>query len=223
MDGRIFDERKVDEQTDTEITLGVGKLVGLFFAVVVLCAVFFGIGFSLGKSSVPSNATELIPSSSSSASAKPAAASGAVAAQSAAPVTEPTSAADSSSQPAAEPISASTTEPVEKASMPAAPATTAPQARTAPEVTHAAAAPSGATNAPTATAYVVQVAAVRKKEDAEALVAALKRKQYAAFVVSNPLVDPLFHVQIGPFTDSKDADALKTRLINDGYTPIVKR
>src|SRR6185312_3631345 len=37
---------------DTEITLGTGKMLALFFGLVALCAVFFGMGFSLGKSSV---------------------------------------------------------------------------------------------------------------------------------------------------------------------------
>ncbi len=40
---------------DTEITLGTGKMLALFFGLVALCAVFFGMGFSLGKSSAKSN------------------------------------------------------------------------------------------------------------------------------------------------------------------------
>src|SRR6185369_16178784 len=40
-----------DQQQDTELTLGVGKLLGLFFLLVVLCAVFFSLGYSLGKGS----------------------------------------------------------------------------------------------------------------------------------------------------------------------------
>ena len=35
---------------DTEITLGTGKMLALFFGLVALCAVFFGMGFSLGRS-----------------------------------------------------------------------------------------------------------------------------------------------------------------------------
>src|SRR5271170_3565162 len=37
---------------DTEITLGTGKMLALFFGLVAICAVFFGMGFSLGRSSV---------------------------------------------------------------------------------------------------------------------------------------------------------------------------
>jgi hypothetical protein len=36
---------------DTEITLGVGKLLGLFLLLAAICAIFFSIGFSLGKTS----------------------------------------------------------------------------------------------------------------------------------------------------------------------------
>lgn len=73
------------------------------------------------------------------------------------------------------------------------------------------------------TPYFVQVAAVTKQEDAEALVDALKNKQYAAFVATNAANEKLFRVQVGPFNDVKDAEAARSRLINDGYNPIVKK
>jgi len=75
---------------------------------------------------------------------------------------------------------------------------------------------------PTA-AYFVQVAAVTKQEDADALVDALKKKQYPAFVAANSAADKFLRVQVGPFTDLKDAEAMRTRLINDGYNPILKK
>jgi len=36
---------------DTEITLGTGRLLGLFFGLVVVCALFMGLGYTLGRSS----------------------------------------------------------------------------------------------------------------------------------------------------------------------------
>jgi len=36
---------------DTEITLGTGKMLALFFGLVALCGLFFGLGFSLGRGS----------------------------------------------------------------------------------------------------------------------------------------------------------------------------
>jgi len=67
------------------------------------------------------------------------------------------------------------------------------------------------------------VAAVSKQEDADALVDALKKKQYSAFVAAQSAADKLFHVQVGPFSDVKDAEATRTRLVGDGYSPILKR
>jgi len=70
--------------------------------------------------------------------------------------------------------------------------------------------------------YFVQVAAVTKQDDAEALVEALKKKQYPAFTNSSS-PDKLFRVQLGPFGDIKEAEGIRTRLINDGYNPILKK
>ncbi len=69
--------------------------------------------------------------------------------------------------------------------------------------------------------YMVQVAAVSKQEDAEILMKALQKKQYPVYI-SNIAGDALFHVQVGPFTDPKDAESMRSRLSADGYSPIVK-
>jgi cell division septation protein DedD len=69
---------------------------------------------------------------------------------------------------------------------------------------------------------LVQVAAVTKEEDADALVDALKKKQYPAFATTNA-VDKLVHVQVGPFNDMKQAEDTRTKLMNDGYNPILKK
>ncbi len=42
------------ETQDTEITLGTGKLLGIFFGLVTICAVFFTMGYMLGHSATPS-------------------------------------------------------------------------------------------------------------------------------------------------------------------------
>src|ERR1700676_2931133 len=40
------------EGNDTEITLGVGKLLALFFGLGILCGLSLGVGYSLGRNSV---------------------------------------------------------------------------------------------------------------------------------------------------------------------------
>ena len=60
------------------------------------------------------------------------------------------------------------------------------------------------------------------KRAAEALVESLKSRQYSAFIV-NPSLDKFFHVQVGPFTDIKDAESMRAKLVSDGYNPILKK
>lgn len=86
--------------------------------------------------------------------------------------------------------------------------------------------PAGSTPDPTTTlptsGYFVQVAAVSKQEDADSLVDALKKKEYPAFVAP-AAADKLFRVQVGPYSDIKEAEGMRTKLIGDGYSPILKK
>jgi DedD protein len=184
----------VDDANDTEITLGTGKMLGIFFGLVILCAVFFGMGFSMGRNSVRS-APELLPSPSTSSGNRPSASAGKSPEQ---PQTTSTE-----SKPAQQ------TTPDSSANNSGQPATTSDQS-----------APQG--SAPPGGGYFVQVAAVSKQEDAEALVESLKGRQYSAFIV-NPSPDKFFHVQVGPFTDIKEAENMRAKLVSDGYNPILKK
>ena len=69
----------------------------------------------------------------------------------------------------------------------------------------------------------MQVAAisVTHKEDAEMLRGSLQRRGYAV-AIHQGTQDQLLHVQIGPLASKKDAEAMKTRLLADGYNAIVK-
>jgi DedD protein len=35
--------------------------------------------------------------------------------------------------------------------------------------------------------------------------------------------DKLFHVQVGPFADIKEAESMRSKLLSDGYNPILKK
>jgi len=187
------DSMRVDDANDTEITLGTGKMLAIFFGLVILCAVFFGMGFSMGRNSVRS-APELLPSPSSSGNTRPSA---------------------SANKPADQPSSSSESKPAQQTPDTSSPngsgqaATPSDQSTPQPPV-------------PPGTGYSVQVAAVSKQEDAEALVESLKGRQYSAFIV-NPSPDKLFHVQVGPFADIKDAESARAKLVSDGYNPILKK
>jgi cell division septation protein DedD len=72
------------------------------------------------------------------------------------------------------------------------------------------------------TGIMVQVAAVSKQEDADALVKALRKKEYPVFVVTQA-DNKLFHVQVGPFAQQRDAEAMRAKLSGDGYNAIIKK
>lgn len=61
------------ERTDTEFTLGLRSILGIFFGLVLICGVFFGFGYSLGRSnSVKPSAAPLVNAQSTPGTAAPA-------------------------------------------------------------------------------------------------------------------------------------------------------
>jgi cell division protein FtsN len=54
-------------------------------------------------------------------------------------------------------------------------------------------------------------------------VEALKKKEYPAFVAASVSTDKLFRVQLGPYSEVKEAEGMRARLIADGYSPILKK
>ena len=198
-------EKDSEQVQDTEITLNTGKLLGIFFALAIVCGVFFTMGYLLGKSTSAGGRTEIVGTipASGSAAGKPAAGNKVQPQAQTCPPDSPNCTAspagnsDSGSKSA---DSASTQSSAGKSTD----SSTGPDAKNA-----------------TSGSFMVQVAAVSKQEDAEILKTALQKKQYPVFI-ANSAGDPLFHVQVGPFTDKKDAEAMRVRLAGDGYNAIVK-
>lgn len=191
-------------EEDVEVTLGTGKLLGLFIGMVAVCAIFFGLGYSMGKSAAP--AGSLVSESGptvASGMAKPVAGKEAVATE-AAP----------SPTPSQNDLTFYKSVGTNEANAKLTPA---------PKVAEAAApAKSPAPEMHSGAGYVVQVAAVAKQEDAEALADALRKKSYPVFVMSTGN-DKLVRVQIGPFAELKQAEEMKAKLAGDGYNAIVKK
>jgi len=166
-------------QQDTEITFGTGRMLAIFFVFVLVCAFFFAIGFSLaGKTTTAVNGLSMSPS----AELQPApfglprqkTTRTALPRQRRSPAilvfTRPW--ARKNADAALTPPEAKT--PTENAAAPAADKTPKAATETAPAT-------------PAAGSYYVQVAAVTRKEDADALVEALKKKQYPP---SPPAIPP---------------------------------
>lgn len=179
-------------------------MLALFFTFVLVCAGFFAIGFSLGRKTsmlTVGNGLSAITNSRSPAvkdnTPKPASQS-----------------AGSSFYKSEGPEAANTdlSSKSAKAQSAPTPATETPAASAPP-----------ATSVPANAGFFVQVAAVSRQEDAEALVEALKKKQYPAFAANNSSTDKYYHVLVGPYADFKEADAMRSRLVGDGYNPIVKK
>lgn len=219
----------MSENQDTELTLSTGKLLGFFFGMVIICGIFFSLGYLVGKGSSQAGAPVMTDSAvnsniSTTGGAKPAA--GHTASTDAA--AKPCADGDTSCTPAAG---------GETAAISTAPASgdaatkdagidtkTNPAAADTAKPTTAAknVAPELSSSPQSLTGIMVQVAAVTKQEDADALVKALRKKEYPVFVVTQA-DNKLFHIQVGPFAQQKDAEAMRAKLAEDGYNAILKK
>ena len=247
----LFDEDDREEtKSDADLTLGIGSLLSIFFGVVLICGIFFGFGYSMGRRNARSTILPAATSPSQAAAAAPPLPANEL---SGAPL-KPQAPEDASAPPSgsahAAPDKASAKPSLPTSAKPAAPDnSTSKPFRTARVVepatpdpslsavpyTHRAPLPTkphAGTMAPLAQApgdspiipgqpIMVQIAAVSRQEDANVLAGALRKRGF------NPTVRPgtsdkFFHVQVGPFTDKAQADAMKQHLLADGYNAIVK-
>jgi cell division septation protein DedD len=205
---------------DTEIALGTRSLLAIFFGLVLICSIFFGLGYSVGRAGGSRAASEpSAPPLPDSHLSKPSPG------QALTPVEPPSTTAGGGDGAAPEsdgtagpqpgsaetrpavsaPVSSPASSPASGAQAPAKTAATPPAAKPATMVPAAAAA-----------SFMVQVAAVRIPQDAEILVDALKRHGYTAVVRNEP------QDQLGPFNSRTDAMAMRAKLLTDGYNAVVK-
>jgi cell division septation protein DedD len=68
---------------------------------------------------------------------------------------------------------------------------------------------------------MVEVMALSHESDADVMVAALKRRGYNV-AVNRISQDSLLHLDVGPFANKNDAEAMRQRLITDGYNATMK-
>lgn len=218
--------RGEDHGQDRELTISSTTLLAIFFGLVLMCGLFFGLGYTLGRRA-PSDASQL-PSATASTNApepsvsvsKPSAASQpAETATPAAADPQATDTSDTSTSPAAaETQSDSLPAKISQTAENLAPATVkaalplSTQPAEPPATTPSAAVPSG---------IMVQIAAISNPADADVLVSALQKRGYSV-IARHAVGDPLIHVQVGPFTNRADAIAMRQKLLSDGYNAILK-
>jgi DedD protein len=204
---------------EREISLGASTILGIFFALALGAAAVFGLGYTLGRKSAQTAA--IAPDTASAAtilnSPKPAAGSQAPAPANSQPATD---------TPADATVAGDTPQPTTNNQQPAT-AVTVPL--TPPGTTPAdamiagdkAPTPQPTTNNQQPATFMVQVAAVSSQDVADILLASLQKKGYSVAARHEPQ-DNLLHVQIGPFARRPDAEAMRQRVLADGFNAIVK-
>jgi len=192
---------------DGDRSIGSRHILGLFFGVVVLCCIFFTLGYVMGRDQARAGGRGEPPAKSAATEtgtppgwsvSTPASNDAGKSAGGAAP--SPRSGAGSSTEPAAGHPSKSAAETKRPAGMPG---------KFEPPLI-----PRGA--------IVLQIAALTKDQDALAMAGALQEKSFPAFVLT-PSADNFYRVQVGPYADAKSADQAKRSLESAGFKVIVKR
>lgn len=198
----------MNDPHDREITLGSTTLLAIFFGLVLLCGLFFGMGYTLGRRSPVAASADATDKAATTALVgdsrpKPSASAQVAVPQ---PVVEETPAPDP--QPEAASESATAAPKVQEAVLqtstvkPAMPST-----------------PADGTTAPNG--IMVQIAAISNPADADVLVSALRKHGYTVTTRHEP-GDALLHVQVGPFATRAEANAMRQKLLADGYNAILK-
>jgi len=198
-----FDDEQPEpllRQHDTELTLGPKLLLGILSGLVLLCGLFFGVGYSMGRraSKVADPAAPIAAkpkdATPDNAKPKPSATTQGKAAKLVASYadTHPASSPDQTS--GAEPRAVERSSPAQSSSL-----------RT------------GSSTTP----LMVQIAAVSHQEDAQVLEGALRKRGYRV-TASRDVLDNLIHVRIGPFASRDEAGKWRQKLLGDGYNAIVQ-
>jgi DedD protein len=230
------DELAPRQHADRELTLSSTTLLVIFFGLVLICGLFFGFGYTLGRRA-PSETPDAVaaaepaaPLPASSGQPKPSAASASPApvdsAQDTADTTAETPAENAS--PAAVPTVQAVSEPVRTgvAGTGIQPALSVSQTKQTSQLSQPTVKPALATTSPAAApaatgTIMVQIAAVSNAADADVLLGALRKRGYSVGVRNQP-GDALLHVQIGPFASRAEAIAMRQKLLGDGYNAILK-
>jgi DedD protein len=233
----LLDTEEEEETTAREITLSTASLLGIFFGLVLVCGVFFGFGYSLGRGTeqgaqaaslgtghgTSAGESDDTTTAASQPPAAPAQSQDHVPQKADVPVVVKHAKPDDAEDASGEDTAPAPPRRVSQALVAAESATAQPKpsARITPPVTVAAPAVPTAAPAPGGQP-MVQIAAVSRQEDADVLVSALRQRGYGV-VVRNEPQDKLLHVQVGPFADRTQATAMKQKLLSDGYNAIIKQ
>jgi DedD protein len=225
------------KHSDTEITLGTRSILGIFFALALVCGVFFGFGYSIGRGNTTKATAPDLTVSTGHGATQPAVKT-VVEGSTSSDAALPESDADTDVPPPAHSAPVNHSKPSAAAAIITPGLVTSQTASEAitPAYQTGAAQPSpgiptpqkavlpiypAQTAAVPSAAIMVQIAAVSHREDADVLISALKKLGYNASARSDS-TDNLLRIQVGPFATRDQANAMRTKLLNDGYNAILK-
>jgi len=211
---------------DTELTLSGGMLFVLGGGLVFICVLCFGLGYAVGHRTSPAQAdSNILPIPSVRSSVTPVGSGSKPGAGQAQALAQ--------AQPAAD-VSGDSKQPAQVVPTSAdnGAGSTQPQRKQAvdSQVQPVLGGPLSASSSsaiqilPPMTktqGWMVQIAAVSHSEDADVLVNALRRRGYSV-TARRDNGDSLIHVQTGPFVNRNDANAMRQKLLNDGYNAVVQ-
>jgi cell division septation protein DedD len=207
-----------EPQRDVELTLGPAVLFAIACGLVLLCGLCFGIGYTSGRRSAVHlgvSAKEAASGQTLEAQAstlqKPAAKGVAPGAAETPAAGTQAESAPSTAHAAESGAASASSEPGVRPAMPAE--SGGSQWNSVPGIAVQPALAPGS-------GVMVQIAAVSHLEDANVLMGALRKRGYAVTARHAP-EDDLIHVQVGPFGNRADANAMSQRLLSDGYNAVV--
>ncbi|HKV47020.1 MAG TPA: SPOR domain-containing protein [Candidatus Acidoferrales bacterium] len=198
-------------------------LIGLFLGVVLLCGVFFTLGYVMGRTQYAGAVhAETIAHPAPSAVAADSAKSTSAAAPAPSEWDFYPKRDSAKKKDDVIPVNAESTPQLETvAENPTPePATTPPEPVAFSTKTHAAV-PPAATHVAKAS-IILQVAALRHESDAAQMSRLLRKKHFPSFVPTPPRGETLYRVQVGPYADERAADAAKAALDRAGFKAIIK-
>ena len=195
-------------------------LVGLFLGVVLLCGVFFTLGYVMGRTQYAGavHASDAL--------------TGTLSSRSPAPKEKPAEVPASPPPAEWDFYAKKDNNHLEPAAKVSAPAPSNPNANDATVPASAPVAPPADTAAKPPARFqpprmlkgsiVLQIAALTHESDALAMADALQQKKFPSFVVA-PATDNFYRVQIGPYSNEQAADAARSALDRAGFKAIIKR
>ena len=209
-------EENMEDLEAVEAQWSTSTVLTVFFAAALISALFFGLGFSFGRGGADTFGTSHSSTAEQAGVTHP----------SDTPLQPPSLSKDtallSHQAYVSKPLAGKGT--LETASTSGSPANSAPaQVAFTHPVTSLTLPTHGVPSAtPVEGRIMVQVGAIGNRKDALALVSQLRKQGFHAGIYPGPR-DKFLHVQLGPFTSTEQAQAVRHRVMAHGYRALLKR